>query len=105
MRGQGFREQIRQHLRVHLTSPNAIDPGQTFTAFWVSVLAGARRFAHAGMVRADRSLHALLGVERFPTDDTLRNLFKRFRQKLVYESCEPLRAWQLQHLPKQPGGY
>jgi hypothetical protein len=105
LRGRGFREQVRQHLPIRLTSPNAIDPGQTFTAFLVSVLVGARRFAHAGMLRADRALHALLGIERFPTDDTIRSLFKRFRQKLVYEFFEPLWAWQLERLPKQPGGY
>jgi len=80
LRRRGYREQVRQHMPIRLASPNAIEPAQTFTAFLVSVLAGARRFAHAGMLRADRALHALLGMGRFPTDDTMRNLFKRFRQ-------------------------
>src|SRR5258708_6191195 len=37
-------------------SPNHIDP--TSTAFLVSVLVGARRFAHASQLRGDRALHA-----------------------------------------------
>ncbi len=101
----GFREQVRQHLPVHLKSPNAIDPSQTFTAFLISVVAGARRFAHTALVRADRALHALLGIERFPSDGTIRNLFKRFRQGLVVEFYEPLWAWQLARVPKRAGGY
>ena len=48
-----FREQVRRDLPVHLQSPNAIDPGQTFTAFLISVLAGTRRVArpHAKTLR------------------------------------------------------
>jgi hypothetical protein len=101
----GYRQQVSEHLPVHLKSPNAIDPGETFTAFLISVVAGARRFAHTALLRADRALHALLGIERFPTDDTIRNLFKRFRQGLVVQFYEPLWAWQLARVPKRAGGY
>ena len=101
----GFAEQISEHLPVHLTSPNAIDPAQTLTAFLISVVAGARRFAHTTLLRADRALHALLGMKRFPTDDTIRNLFKRFREGLVVEFYEPLWAWQLARLPQRAEGY
>jgi hypothetical protein len=101
----GYRQQVREHLPVHLKSPNAIDPGETFTAFLISVVAGARRFSHAGMLRADRALHALLGMKRFPTDGTIRNLFKRFTQGMVVQMYEPLWAWQVKRLPKQAGGY
>jgi hypothetical protein len=34
----------------------------------LSVIAGAQRFAHANQLRADRALHALLGLKRFPSD-------------------------------------
>jgi len=105
LRRRGFGEQVRRHLPVEFSSPNAIEPAQTFTAFLVSVLAGARRFAHAGMLRGDHALHALLGMRRFPTDDTIRNLFKRFTQGMVYRCFEPLWAWQLARLPKRPEGY
>jgi hypothetical protein len=101
----GYRQQVSEHLPVRLKSPNAIDPSQTFTAFLISVVAGARRFAHTGLLRTDKALHALLGIERFPTDDTIRNLFKRFRQSLVVQFYEPLWAWQLARVPKRAGGY
>jgi hypothetical protein len=32
------------------------------------------------LLRADSALHALLGISRFPIDDTVRNLFERFGQ-------------------------
>jgi hypothetical protein len=34
----------------------------------LSVIAGAQRFAHTNQLRADRALHALLGMKRFPSD-------------------------------------
>jgi hypothetical protein len=101
----GYRERVREHLPVHLKSPNAIDPGETFTAFLISVVAGARRFAHTALLRKDEALHALLGIRRFPTDDTIRNLFKRFRQSLVVQFYEPLWAWQLARVPERADGY
>src|ERR1700680_2066556 len=61
----GFAEAIRQHMPIRWRSPNHIDPSCTFTAFLVSVLVGARRFAHASVLRGDRALHALLGMHRF----------------------------------------
>jgi hypothetical protein len=101
----GYRQQVSEHMPVHLMSPNAINPGETFTAFLMAVVTGARRFAHTAVLRTDKALHALLGIERFPTDDTIRNLFKRFRQGLVVQFYEPLWAWQLARVPKSVGGY
>ena len=79
----GYGKQLREHLPVHLKSPNAIEAGETFTAFLISVVAGAQRFAHTSLLRTDRALHVLLGMNRFPTDGTIRNLFKRFTQGMV----------------------
>src|SRR6266704_4905670 len=58
----GFVEAVRQHMPIRWRSPNHIDPTCTFTAFLLSVLVGARRFAHAGLLRGDRALHALMGL-------------------------------------------
>jgi hypothetical protein len=44
LRQVGYRQAVRQHLPFRLTSPNAIDPVETFTAFLLSVVDGARRF-------------------------------------------------------------
>lgn len=77
----GYSNAIHTHMPVCLNSPNAIDPTETFTAFLISVLSGARRFAHAGLLRLDKAMHCVLGIVRFPTDDTMKNLFKRFSQR------------------------
>ena len=60
------REAVSQHLPFRLTSPNAIDPVETFMAFLLSVVAGARRFAHTSLLRADVTLHGLLGMKDGP---------------------------------------
>ena len=101
----GFVEAVRQHMPIRWRSPNQIDPSSTFTAFLVSVLVGARRFAHASLLRGDRALHALLGLERFPTDDTIRNLFRRFGMGEVQRLFAPLAEWQMQRLPHRAEGY
>ena len=101
----GFVKALRQHMPIVLRSPNHIDPCFTFTAFLIAVLVGARRFAHASLLRGDRALHALLGMDRFPTDDTIRNLFRRFGMGQVQRLFEPLAEWQMQRLPQRAGGY
>ncbi len=101
----GLPERVHRDLPFCLSSPNAIPAGETFTAFLVAVVAGARRFAHSSMLRADRALHALLGIERFPSDGTIRNLFKRFTQGMVVRMYEPLWAWQVERLPRREEGY
>ena len=62
LRQVGYREAVSKHLPFRFTSPNAIDPVETFTAFLLSVVAGARRFAHTSLLRADVALQALLGI-------------------------------------------
>src|SRR5438552_13586338 len=101
----GFVQAIRQHMPIVWRSPNHIDPSSTFTAFLVSVLLGANRFAHARLLRGDRALHALLGMDRFPTDDTIRNLFRAFGRSEVQRFYEPMAEWLMQRLPQREGGY
>jgi len=52
LRQVGYREAVSKHLPFRFTSPNAIDPVETFTAFLLSVVAGARRFAHTSLLRS-----------------------------------------------------
>ncbi len=101
----GFVKVVREHMPIRWRSPNQIDPTSTYTAFLLSVLVGARRFAHAGLLRGDRALHALMGLERFPTDDTIRNLFRAFGMGQVQRLYEPLAEWQMQRLPQREDGY
>ena len=97
--------QLRRHMPIQWKSPNQIDSTTTFLAFLTTVLVGARRFAHASMLRGDRALHALLGMRRFPVDDTIRNLFRAFRMGDVQRLYEPLAVWQMQRLPLRAAGY
>ena len=96
---------LRRHMPIYWRSPNHIDPSTTFLAFLVAVLVGARRFAHANYLRGDRALHALLGLSRFPTDDTIRNLFRRFGMGDVHRLFDPLVQWQIQRLVAPLPGY
>jgi hypothetical protein len=101
----GFAEALRQHMPIVWKSPNHIEPAATFTACLMAVLVGARRFAHAILLDGDRALHALLGVERFRIDDTIRNLFRAFGIGQVQRLYEPLAEWPMQRLPKRDEGY
>lgn len=97
--------QLQQHMPIQWKSPNHIDPSTTLLAFLMTVLVGAKRFAHASLLRGDQALHALLGIKRFPIDDTIRNLFRKFGMGQVQRLYEPLAEWQMQRLPLRPDGY
>jgi hypothetical protein len=96
---------IREHMPVRWKSPNHIDPTATFTSFLMAVLLGAKRFAHANLLRGDRALHALLGLDRFPCDDTIRNLFRQFSMGHVERLFAPLIEWQMLRVPVRAEGY
>lgn len=96
---------LRQYMPVRYSSRNQIEPSTTLVCFMVSVLAGARRFAHASWLRGDKALHALLGIDRFPTDDTICNLLRRFTMGHVQRLFEPLKSWELERLPLRDEGY
>lgn len=91
----GYARQVVAHLPWQLTSPNAIPPGHTLTAFLIGVVVGARRFAHTELARADRALHALLGLSRWPGADTVRGFFHRFTQAGIQSFWRPLWVWLL----------
>jgi hypothetical protein len=46
-----------------------------------------------------------MGLERFPTDDTIRNLFAAFGMGQVQRLYKPLAEWQMQRLPQRAEGY
>ncbi len=87
------------------TSPNAIPLAHTFTAFFFAVVTGASRFAHTDWLRGDRALHALLGIARFPGDDTVRALFRRFTQGHIEAFWRPLWRWSLALVTAPPEGF
>lgn len=102
----GFARQVQQHLPfAEPTSNNAIPLAHALTAFLMSVVVGARRFAHCEWLRADHVLHALPGLERFPSDDTIRNFFLRFSQGHIEAFWRPLWRWLLWLVKCPPGGF
>lgn len=87
------------------TSNNAIPLAHCLTAFLMSVVVGAQRFAHCQWLRADHVLHALLGLERFPGDDTIRKFFLRFSQAHIESFWRPLWRWLLRLLACPKAGF
>src|SRR5260370_872613 len=64
-----------------------------------------QRFDHANQLRADRALHALLGMKRFPSDDTILNYFRRFTQAEIERFWRPLWRWLIGRLPQLEKGF
>ena len=102
----GFARQVQQHLPfAEPISNNAIPLAHSLTAFMMSVVCGAERFAHCEWLRADRVLHAMLGLGRFPSDDTIRNFFLRFTQAHIQRFWRPLWRWLLRLLACPKAGF
>jgi hypothetical protein len=101
----GWSQVVSAHMPVHYSSPNAIAPAQTLTAFMISVMAGAKRFAHGSFLRADRALQAIFGLSRFPGDDAVRYFFGRFDAAKIEQFWKPIWAWLLERVPARREGY
>jgi hypothetical protein len=83
----GFAREVQRHLPfAEPTSNNAIPLAHALTAFLMSVVVGAQRFAHCEWLRADPVLHTMLGLERFPSDDTIRNFSSALTTTMPPES-------------------
>src|ERR1022692_5238789 len=100
----GLVKKVMECMPVIHRSPNSIPPAQTYIAFLISVVAGARRFAQTSWLRGDRAMHGLLGIDRFPSDDTIRNLFLRFGMGEVQRFFEPMTEWMMERLPPRGEG-
>src|SRR5246127_2444668 len=101
----GLVAELTERAPYRANSPNHYEPRQILVAFVLSVIVGARRFAHANQLRADRALHALLGMKRFPSDDTILNYFRRFNQGEIERFWRPLWCWLISRLPQVRNGF
>jgi hypothetical protein len=101
----GFVKKVIECIPIVHRSPHSIPPAQTYVAFLISVAAGARRFAQTSGLRGDRALHGLLGISRFPSDDTIRNLFLRFGMGEVQRFFEPMTEWMMERVPQRAEGH
>jgi len=106
LRRIGFASEVKEHLPfAEPASNNAIPLEQALGGFVMSVVVGAQRFAHSEWLRADRVLHAMLGMERFPSDDTIRNFFLRFSQGHIQAFWRPLWRWLLRRVACPQSGF
>lgn len=103
LRKMGVVEAVRERLPFQYRSNNSSQPEHILLAFWLGVVAGARRFSHFHMLRADRALQALCGVRSFPVDDTIRNFFRRFGPAQIAAFFPALWQWFFQRMPAQTG--
>lgn len=103
LRASGMVEAIREHLPFRYRSNNALPPEYTLVAFWLGVLGGARRFSQLQMLRCDRALRTVCGVRAFPSDDTVRNFFRRFGPGEVARFFLPLWRWWFEQYPGRRG--
>ena len=94
----GFLAAVQSAMPFEYKSPNCIGPAAILSAFLLSVILGARRFAHTGWLRFDRAFHALLGLTRYPGEDAVRGFFHRFTMASIQTFWRPLWVWLLGHL-------
>jgi hypothetical protein len=92
-------EAVQERLPFRYRSNNRSAPEHILLAFWLGVVAGARRFAHLQMLRADRALQELCGVGAFPSDDTVRNFFGRFGPAQIAQFFPSLWQWWFAQQP------
>jgi hypothetical protein len=105
LRATGFTQQVNALMPFCYNSPRAIPLAHTLTGFLLAVVVGAQRFAHSGWLRFDKALHAMLGIARFPSDDTIRDFFHQFTQARVEAFWRPLWRWLLGLLQEPFGGF
>jgi hypothetical protein len=101
----GLVEELEKRRLYQPKSPNHYQPGQILVGFMLSVIAGAQRFAHSNQLRADRALQGLLGMKRFPSDDTILNYFRRFTQAEIERFWRALWRWLISRLVPPDKGY
>lgn len=102
LRHIGFYTAVAEAMPFAYRSPRALPLVDIFTAFLISVILGASRFAHCDWLRFDSALHALLGIVRFPANDAILRFFARFSQGCIERCFRPLTRWLLALL-KAPG--
>jgi Transposase DDE domain group 1 len=101
----GLVEQLASRAPYQPKSGNHYDPGQILVGFILSVIAGAQRFAHTNQLRADRALHALLGIKRFPSYDTILITYDVSAKRRSNASGGPCGVGSSSRLPHLEKGY
>ena len=101
----GLVEQLASRNPYQPKSPKHYHPGQNPVWFHFERHSRGPAFCPYHQLRADRALHALLGMKRFPSDDTILNYFRRFSQAEVERFWRPLWRWLISRLPQVEKGF
>jgi hypothetical protein len=96
---RGVRELLGRALPDGRTSPNQIPVIDLVLSFLISVLTGARRFAHVERLRADEVVRGILGVKRLPSAMSVTRYFGGFVRQQVEHLDEVLWSFTMQWLP------
>jgi hypothetical protein len=95
---RGVRELLGRALPDGRTSPNQIPVVDMVLGFLISVLTGARRFAHVERIRADETVRGILGAKRLPSAMSLTRYFGGFVRQQVEHLDEVLWSFTMQWL-------
>jgi hypothetical protein len=102
---RGWREELAKVLPER-SSPNARPASEVVLSFMVGILAGARKLAQVGYLRADPVLPQLLGIQRMASQYSLSRYFKKFQSAYQNSLCfGPLWRWCVGQLPSRTEGY
>lgn len=92
----GLRSEIAQELGALVKrSNNQISNVEVMLSWFYGLALGASRFEHFTRYRRDPMMRVLLGIERFPSPDTIRRLFLSFSYRRVTEVSERLMRFSL----------
>jgi len=81
-----FRQQLREALPHHPTSPNAYDPTDVALGYVGGILCGADKLSRVAWLQSDPAIAQVLGIEAVASQSTLSRFFEVFNQK----SCHVL---------------
>jgi hypothetical protein len=92
----GIRQELGQVLGEFVKrSNNQIASVEVMLSWFYGLALGASRFEHFTRYRRDAMMKVLLGVERFPSPDTVRRFFLSFNYRRLTEVSEQLMRFSL----------
>lgn len=104
LRQKRFRQQLREVLPHHPTSPNAYDPTDVALGYMGGILCGADKLSRVAWLQSDPAVAQVLGVEAVASQSTLSRFFGVFRQAHC-ERLSGLHQQALGSLPSRREGY
>jgi len=97
--------QIRRHMPDPLAVAQSDRSDNNVRRILASCGSGSQAVCTRQLAARRSSVTCILGITHFPTDDTIRNLFRRFGMGEVHQLYARLTEWQLQRLPARSEGY